>query len=90
MCVTLLNESKCHQHLGTMLQIKIIKCFTFGNVLYSAAALKLLSTMISSYIILHKVAAKSSPRFLQLHLKERHVLTQYFCFLLGKVLISWA
>lgn len=50
MCVTLLNKSKCHQHLGIVLQIKILKCFTFGNVLSSAIALKLLSTMICSYI----------------------------------------
>lgn len=50
MCVTLLNKSKCHQHLGTVLQIKILKCFTFGNVLSSAIALKLLSTMVCSNI----------------------------------------
>lgn len=64
MRVTLLNKSKCHQHLGTVLQIKILKCFAFGNVLSSAIALKLLSTMICSHIkqcrvIFHKVAAKS-------------------------------
>lgn len=78
-----------HQHLGTVLQIKIFKCFTFGNV----DLLKLLSTIIYSYInsavILDEVAAKSWVRWRQPQLKDAMLFAWAFLFSLSKVLISW-